>query len=86
MHKKVSTLKDKNILICITGSIAAYKTCEIIRILKKQEANVKVMMTKSAEKFVGKSTFAALTNNEVITDLFPETPKAGWSILNYHLT
>ena len=77
MHKKVSTLKDKNILICITGSIAAYKTCEIIRSLKKQEANVKVMMTKSAEKFVGKSTFSALTNNEVITDLFPETPKAG---------
>ena len=77
MLKKVNTLKDKNILICITGSIAAYKACEIIRILKKQEANVKVMMTKSAEKFVGKSTFAALTNNEVITDLFPETPKAG---------
>ena len=49
MHKKVNTLKNKNLLICITGSIAAYKTCEIIRVLKKQEMNVQVMMTKSAE-------------------------------------
>ena len=82
MHKKVNTLKNKNLLICITGSIAAYKTCEIIRVLKKQEMNVQVMMTKSAEKFVGKSTFAALTNNEVITDLFPDSPKAGLEHIN----
>ena len=77
MHQKLNPLKNKKILICITGSIAAYKTCELIRILKKQEAEVKVMMSKSAEKFVGKATFAALTNNEVMTDLFPDTPKAG---------
>ena len=82
MHKKVNTLKNKNLLICITGSIAAYNTCEIIRVLKKQEMNVQVMMTKSAEKFVGKSTFAALTNNEVITDLFPDSPKAGLEHIN----
>ena len=82
MHKKVNTLKNKNLLICITGSIAAYKTCEIIRVLKKQEMNVQVMMTKSSEKFVGKSTFAALTNNEVITDLFPDSPKAGLEHIN----
>ena len=77
MHQKLNPLKNKKILICITGSIAAYKTCELIRVLKKQEAEVKVMMSKSAEKFVGKATFAALTNNEVMTDLFPDTPKAG---------
>jgi phosphopantothenoylcysteine decarboxylase/phosphopantothenate--cysteine ligase len=77
MHQKLNPLKNKKILICITGSIAAYKTCELIRILKKQEAEVKVMMSKSAEKFVGKATFAALTNNEVMSDLFPDTPKAG---------
>ena len=34
-------------------------------------------MSASAEKFIGKATFAALTNNEVITNLFPDTPKAG---------
>lgn len=77
MHQKLNPLKNKKILICITGSIAAYKTCELIRVLKKQEAEVKVMMSKSAEKFVGKATFAALTNNEVMSDLFPNTPKAG---------
>tara|TARA_Y100001970_G_scaffold229135_1_gene284151 strand:- start:169 stop:1371 length:1203 start_codon:yes stop_codon:yes gene_type:complete len=77
MHKKINSLKNKKILICITGSIAAYKTCEIIRILRKQDAIVQVMMSKSAEQFVGKATFAALTNNEVITNLFPNTPKAG---------
>jgi len=77
MHQKLNPLKNKKILICITGSIAAYKTCELIRILKKQEAQVTVMMSKSAEKFVGKATFAALTNNEVISDLFPNSPKAG---------
>jgi phosphopantothenoylcysteine decarboxylase / phosphopantothenate---cysteine ligase len=77
MHKKINPLKNKKVLICITGSIAAYKSCELIRILKKQEVDVKVMMSKSAEKFVGKATFAALTNNEVMTDLFPDSPKAG---------
>tara|TARA_Y100001970_G_scaffold119318_1_gene148035 strand:- start:173 stop:1378 length:1206 start_codon:yes stop_codon:yes gene_type:complete len=77
MHQKINPLKNKKILICITGSIAAYKSCEIIRILKKQSADVKVMMSKSAEKFVGRATFAALTNNEVMVELFPDSPKAG---------
>jgi len=69
-----SVLKNKNILICVTGSIAAYKACEVIRFLRKEDANVQVMMTHSAQKFVGKTTFAALTNNEVITDVFPDSP------------
>ena len=77
MHKKINTLKNKKILICVTGSIAAFKACEVIRLLMKQEAKVQVMMSASAEKFIGKATFAALTNNEVITNLFPDTPKAG---------
>ena len=72
-----SVLKNKNILICVTGSIAAYKTCEVIRLLRKEDVNVQVMMTHSAQKFVGKASFSALTNNEVITDVFPNTPKAG---------
>ena len=71
------SLKNKKILICVTGSIAAYKTCDIIRLLKKEGAKVQVMMSISAEKFVGAATFAALTGQEVISDLFPKTPKAG---------
>ena len=72
-----SVLKNKNVLICVTGSIAAYKACEIIRLLRKEDVNVHVMMTHSAQKFVGKASFSALTNNEVITDVFPNTPKSG---------
>ncbi len=70
-------MKNKKILIIVTGSIAAYKTCDVIRLLRKEGAGVQVMMTKSAQKFVGKTTFAALTNHEVITEMFPNTPKAG---------
>ncbi len=72
-----SVLKNKNILVCVTGSIAAYKACEVIRLLRKEDVNVQVMMSKSAQEFVGKASFAALTNNEVITEIFPDTPKAG---------
>jgi len=77
MCEKINPLKNKKILICVTGSIAAFKACEVVRLLRKQEAKVQVMMSASAEKFIGKATFAALTNNEVITNLFPDTPKAG---------
>ena len=77
MCEKINSLKNKKILICVTGSIAAFKACEVVRLLRKQEAKVQVMMSASAEKFIGKATFAALTNNKVITNLFPDTPKAG---------
>tara|TARA_B100001029_G_C15060885_1_gene458366 strand:- start:1411 stop:2583 length:1173 start_codon:yes stop_codon:yes gene_type:complete len=63
--------------VCVTGSIAAYKVCEIIRQLRKDGAQVQVMMTKSAQEFIGKATFSALTNNKVLIDIFPDTPKAG---------
>ena len=70
-------MKNKNILIVVTGSIAAYKACEVVRLLRKEGANVQVMMSKSAMEFVGKTTFAALTDNEVITEIFSNAPKAG---------
>ena len=59
----MNTLKNKNILLCITGSIAAYKACELLRLLKKEGANIQVMMSESAEKFIGVATLAALSNN-----------------------
>tara|TARA_B100000614_G_scaffold7435_1_gene6940 strand:- start:24945 stop:26144 length:1200 start_codon:yes stop_codon:yes gene_type:complete len=77
MRENLSPIKNKNILICVTGSIAAFKACEIIRLLRKQEVNVQVMMSSAAENFIGKATFAALSNNEVITNLFPDSPKSG---------
>ena len=53
----MKTLKNKNILLCVTGSIAAYKACELLRLLRKEEVNVQVMMRESAEKFVGQKIF-----------------------------
>ena len=78
----MSKLKDKNILICITGSIAAYKSCEIIRNLRKEGAQIQVAISKSGQKFIGSATLAALSNNKVITDLFPANPVGGLEHIN----
>ena len=82
MHKKLDSLKDKNILLCITGSIAAYKACDVIRCLVKEGANVQVMMSASAQKFIGIATISALTKHEVLTNLFPGNPKPGLEHIN----
>ncbi len=63
-------LKDKNILLCITGGIAAYKMPNLASMLVKQGCNVNVIMTKSAENFITAKTFEALTGNPCITDTF----------------
>ena len=63
-------MENKNILIIVTGSIAAYKACEVIRILRKEGAEVQVMMTKSSLKFIGKTTFSALSNPMLTTLIF----------------
>jgi len=63
-------LKGKNILIGVTGGIAAYKTATIIRLLVKDEANVKVIMTKHAKEFITPLTLATLSKNPVFTEFF----------------
>ena len=75
-------LKNKNILIGITGSIAAYKACDIIRIIRKAGGNVQAIMTHSAKQCIGKSTIAALTNNPVIDSIFEDDPKPGLEHIN----
>ena len=79
----MSTLKDKNVLICITGSIAAYKSCEIIRLLRKEGAKTQVVLSKAAQQFIGVATLAALSNNSVITSLFPDKPKGGLQHIDF---
>ena len=66
-------LENKNILLGVTGGIAAYKAVELLRLLKKAGANVNVIMTDSAQKFVGKTTFEVLSENPVLSDLFFDT-------------
>ena len=61
-------------LLGVTGCIAAYKACELVRLLQKRApgVNVKVVMTQHAAEFVGPATFRALTGNEVAVGLFDE--------------
>ena len=63
-------LENKNILIGITGGIAAYKICTLIRLYKKSGANVRVILTPNALNFVTKLTLQTLSNNEVYVDNF----------------
>jgi phosphopantothenoylcysteine decarboxylase / phosphopantothenate---cysteine ligase len=71
-------LKGKEIVVGITGGIAAYKAAYIVSRLKKDQANVTVVMTKMAQEFITPLTFQSLTANQVITDMVM-TPKQ-WEI------
>lgn len=66
----------KTVLLGVTGCIAAYKSCEIVRALQKAGMRVKVVMTEHATEFVGPTTFRALTHEKVAVGLFddPEDP------------
>lgn len=61
-------LKDKKILVGVSGSIAAYKGCELIRALQKKGAQVRVCITPSAKEFIGELTLKALTGYQVLSD------------------
>ncbi|MBR5913266.1 MAG: bifunctional phosphopantothenoylcysteine decarboxylase/phosphopantothenate--cysteine ligase CoaBC [Selenomonadaceae bacterium] len=63
-------LEGKNILLGVTGGIAAYKSVEIASRLKKLGANVKVIMTQSATEFVTPKTFQEITKNPVAVEMF----------------
>lgn len=65
-------LKNKTIILGVTGGIAAYKSCELVSRLADLGADVWVVMTKEATKLVGPITFRTLSKNPVITDLFAE--------------
>lgn len=63
-------LKGKHILLGVTGSIAAYKIASLASMLKKQGADITVIMTKNAANFIHPITFEALTGNKCLTDTF----------------
>ena len=63
-------LENKNIVLGVSGGIAAYKSVELLRLLQKQGARVGVIMTENAKWFVGPTTFEALTGQPVCSDLF----------------
>ena len=65
----MKSLINKNILLGVTGGIAAYKSAEIVRGLKKAGSSVRVVMTQSAKEFITPLTLQALSGNPVSTDL-----------------
>ena len=66
----MKNLKDKKILLIICGGIAAYKSLETIRILKKNGSKIKTILTKSAKEFVTPLSIASLSQGKVYDDLF----------------
>ncbi len=72
-------LNNKSVLLGVTGSISAYKACDLARLFIKAGASVHVVMTPSAERFVSALTFEALTRNPVLT----ETSESWASELNH---
>ncbi len=74
---QMKQLANKQIVLGVTGSIAAYKACELVRLLVSAGADVRVVMTRSAMEFVSPLTFQALSHNEVHRDLLDEKAEAG---------
>lgn len=69
-------LSQKNILVGVSGGIAAYKAASLVRLLRKEEARVRVILTESAQKFITPLTMATLSENEVGLDMFEQPPLA----------
>jgi phosphopantothenoylcysteine synthetase/decarboxylase len=67
---------SKNIVLGVTGSIAAHKAADLASLLTKQTCNVRVVMTADAQRFITPLPFKTLSHNPVITDLYDE--EEGW--------
>ena len=66
----MNSLAEKNIVLGVTGGIAAYKAAALVSSLRKQGANVRVVMTEHATKFVSPLTFETLSNSQTYTAMF----------------
>jgi len=72
-------LQDKFILVGVTGSIAAYKAAELVRLLKKAGAKVQVLMTPDAAHFIPALTLGTLSESEVYSTVFSEHETGSWT-------
>ena len=72
-------IKGKNILLGVTGSIAAYKAATLLRLLKKADADVQALMTPDAARFIPPLTLSTLSGKETLIDIFPEGDSGVWT-------
>jgi len=72
-----NSLLDRRIVLGVTGSIAAYKAALLVRLFRKAGADVQVLMTKDATRFISPLTLGTLSGHEVLTDLFPSDDSPG---------
>jgi phosphopantothenoylcysteine decarboxylase/phosphopantothenate--cysteine ligase len=70
MHTLATPFANRQIVLCVAGGIAAYKSVYLLRSLVREDASVRVAMTRSAQEFVGALTFQSLSGQPVFTDLF----------------
>lgn len=82
---KNDILSGKKIILGVTGCIAAYKSCFIVRELLKRGAEVKVVMTNSALEFITPLTLSTLSHNQVTVNIFPESQKNGTELSTWHI-
>ncbi|MGB9499507.1 MAG: phosphopantothenoylcysteine decarboxylase [Dissulfuribacterales bacterium] len=69
-------MDEKNIVLCVCGGIAAYKSVELLRLFQKAGADVKVVMTGNAAHFVGPMTFEAISGHPVFAGMYGGSPDA----------
>lgn len=67
-------MNGKKIILIVTGGIAVYKSCYLVREIRRKGGDVRVVMTDSATEFVSPLTFATLSGNPVLQNMFPESP------------
>lgn len=81
-----ASLKGRHLLLGVTGSIAAYKSALLVRLLKKAEAEVQVLMTPDAARFIPPLTLGTLSERDVLTEIFPDEEKTAEDSWTKHVT
>ncbi|PSQ72218.1 MAG: bifunctional phosphopantothenoylcysteine decarboxylase/phosphopantothenate--cysteine ligase CoaBC [Bacteroidetes bacterium QH_2_64_26] len=79
MPSSLPDLSGRRVILGVTGSIAAYKAAPLVRRLKKAGAEVQVLMTPDAERFIPPLTLGTLSEKEVLTEIFPENKDGSWT-------
>ncbi|PSQ81264.1 MAG: bifunctional phosphopantothenoylcysteine decarboxylase/phosphopantothenate--cysteine ligase CoaBC [Bacteroidetes bacterium QS_1_63_11] len=79
MPSSLPDLSGRRVILGVTGSIAAYKAAPLVRRLKKAGAEVQVLMTPDAKRFIPPLTLGTLSEKEVFTEIFPENEDGSWT-------